>query len=158
MIASIFGTGPHLQWWQECDRTILVFAFGLALVRASGHRTFSKWSALDTVVSIVAGSSLSRAITGNAPLFGTIAATALLVILHGVLARACAGSRRISSLFEGAPVPLGRDGSVDDGARRHHSVSHSDLEEAMRGVDVGEVAQARLITLEPSGKITVLKK
>ncbi|MGH8291183.1 MAG: hypothetical protein ACREV7_19635 [Steroidobacteraceae bacterium] len=41
-------------------------------MRLAGRRTFARWSALDMIVSIIMGSSLSRALTGAAPLGGTI--------------------------------------------------------------------------------------
>ena len=65
----------------------MIFVFGLALVRLAGRRVFGKWAALDIVVSIIIGSNLSRALTGNAPLWGTLAGTALLMALHWLLAK-----------------------------------------------------------------------
>jgi uncharacterized membrane protein YcaP (DUF421 family) len=88
--AQIFGSGPPLSAAQECARAALVFAYGLLLVRVAGRRVFGKWSALDIIVSIVVGSNLSRALTGDAPLWGTLAATTLLMALHWVLAHASA--------------------------------------------------------------------
>jgi len=61
-IARVFGGGP-LSALQECVRTVLVFAYGLLLVRLAGRRIFGKWSALDIIVSIMVGSNLSRALT-----------------------------------------------------------------------------------------------
>lgn len=55
---------------------------GSPAVRIAGKRVFGKWAALDIIVSIMAGSNLSRALTGNAPLGGTLAATSLLMGLH----------------------------------------------------------------------------
>jgi uncharacterized membrane protein YcaP (DUF421 family) len=156
-MSTLFGQGPHLDWWQECDRAVVVFFFGLLMVRLSGRRTFSKWSALDTIVSIVVGSSLSRAVTGSAPLFPTIGASALLVFLHWTLAKLAAKSAKLSSILEGAPITLGRNGSADRATMLRHSVSRSDLEEALRQVSVGEESGTSRITLEPSGKITILK-
>ena len=66
--AAIFGVDAHLSWAQECARAVLVFAYGLLLVRVAGRRIFGKWSALDIIVSIVVGSNLSRALTGSAEL------------------------------------------------------------------------------------------
>jgi len=55
----------------------VIFAFGLALVRLAGRRVFVRWAALDIVVAVVVGSNLSRALTGTAPLGGTLAASTL---------------------------------------------------------------------------------
>ena len=157
MFIALFGHGPHLTWGQECARGVLIFFFGLLLVRLSGRRSFSRWSPLDTVVSIVVGSNLSRALTGAAELTGTMAATTLIVLLHGALAKSAARFGFISALLEGTPVTLGADGRHDPDKLKRHSVSHTDLQEAMRAAGIGDVANTTRITLEPSGKLTFLK-
>src|SRR5918912_2298286 len=108
---ELFGANPHLAWWQECIRGGVIFLYGLALVRIAGRRVFGKWAALDIIVSIVVGSNLSRALTGSAALWGTLAATTLLMALHWILAHAAARSSRLSSLLEGPAIELARDGT-----------------------------------------------
>lgn len=156
-IETLFGTAPHLTAWQECARAALIFAYGLLLMRISGRRTFGKWSALDIVVSIMLGSSLSRALTGNAPLLGTMGASAVLVLLHWVLAQAAARSTRLARFIEGTAIELSRGGQLDRRARLRHSVSVADLDEALRETGVEGVTETAWIILEPSGKITVHK-
>src|SRR3954452_1531741 len=154
---AVFGNGPNLAWYQECARAALIFVYGLALVRIAGRRIFGKWSALDIVVSIVIGSNLSRASTGSAQLWGTLAATTLLVALHWVLARLVASSPGLSHIIEGDPIELARHGKAMAKILEHHSVSKSDLDEALRQSGVDDIAATGIVTLEPSGKITVLK-
>jgi uncharacterized membrane protein YcaP (DUF421 family) len=156
-LLSVFGTMQHVTWWQECLRATVIFAYGLLLMRATGRRTFGRWSALDIVMSIILGSSLSRALTGSAPLGGTLAAMTLIMVLHWVLARAASSSPRFSALVEGMPVALARAGARDETTMQSYSVSQSDLEEALRGRGVQNLADTRLVMLEPSGKISVLK-
>jgi uncharacterized membrane protein YcaP (DUF421 family) len=156
-VDAIFGSGSDLAWYQECARAALIFAYGLALVRIAGRRIFGKWSALDIVVSIVIGSNLSRALTGGAQLWGTLAATTLLVALHWVLARLVVSSPGLSRIIEGRAVELAHRGTTRGSALGRHAVSRSDLDEALRQAGVEDIAAARVVTLEPSGKITVLK-
>jgi uncharacterized membrane protein YcaP (DUF421 family) len=153
----LFGHRDAHAWWQECDRAALVFLYGLALVRIAGRRMFGKWAALDIIVSVMVGSNLSRVITGNAALLGTLAATTAMMAMHWVLAHAAARSAWFSALVEGTPFELARDGRADEGAMRAEAISRRDLEEALRQSGVDDLAGARLVTLEPSGKITVLK-
>lgn len=155
---AIFGSGPDLAWYQECARAALTFIYGLVLVRIAGRRIFGKWSALDIVVSIIIGSNLSRALTGSAPLWGTLVATTLLVALHWVLARLVAFSRGFSRIVEGGPVELARHGAPAPSVRERYTISEADLHEALRQSGVDDIAAARVVTLEPSGKITVLKR
>src|SRR3954471_16791648 len=108
---AIFGSGSDLAWYQECARAAVIFVYGLALVRIAGRRVFGKWAALDIIVSIVVGSNLSRALTGGAALFGTLAATTLLMVLHWFLSHAAARSVRLSELLEGPAIGLAHDGA-----------------------------------------------
>ena len=158
MLDLAFGTTGHVTWLQECARAVIVFLYGLALVRIAGRRAFGKWAALDIVVSIVVGSNLSRALTGGADLWGTLAATALLMALHGVFARLAARSPRLSKLFEGRPIGLGDDGRVSARLLAEHAVSEADLGEALRAAGLEDAAAARRIVLEPSGRIAVLRR
>jgi uncharacterized membrane protein YcaP (DUF421 family) len=154
---DVLGTTNHLDWTQECARAVVIFVYGLIAVRLAGRRTFAKWSALDLIVSIVAGSNLSRALTGQAPFWGTLAATTLLMALHWVLARLAARSARMSRLLEGRSIPLGQSGRLEQRALARHAVSEADLNEALRVSGLASASDARLVTLEPSGKISVLR-
>jgi uncharacterized membrane protein YcaP (DUF421 family) len=154
---AVFGTTPHITWAQECARAVVIFAYGLAIVRLVGRRVFGKWAALDIIVSVVVGSNLSRALTGSAELWGTLAATTLLMALHWILSHLAARFPTLSRVFEGRPVHLGEDGRVDGRALRRHAVSEADLGEALRGSGLEDPSDARRVVLEPSGKISVLK-
>ena len=157
MLETLLGTTGHLTLAQECARGVLVFAYGLVVLRIAGRRVFGKWSALDFIVSIVIGSNLSRAITGNAPLWGTLAATSLLLALHWLLARAAAHSPRLSRLLEGHAIQLGRSGELDVAALKRHGVSGADIEQALRAAGLEAAAGTRLVVLEPSGLTSVLR-
>jgi uncharacterized membrane protein YcaP (DUF421 family) len=158
ILDTAFGTDSHLVWWQECNRAFVVFVYGLLMVRLAGRRVFGKWSALDIVVSIIVGSILGRALTGGAPLFGTLAAATLLIALHWVLAKLTAHSSRFADWIEGTPVRLVPNGAVLSDNLRREAISERDLHEALRENGLEDPAQAREARLEPSGKITVLKE
>ncbi|HTX04949.1 MAG TPA: YetF domain-containing protein [Steroidobacteraceae bacterium] len=155
-LLDVFGVTRHVQWWQELPRAFVIFVFGLTLVRISGRRTFARWSALDMIISIIMGSSLSRALTGAAPLGGTMLALTLLVFLHWLLARGVSRSRPLARIVEGSAAVLGHSGSISQTQMRRHNISATDLEEALRKEGVAQVGDTRQITLEPSGAITVL--
>lgn len=157
-LAELFGTQNNLSFAQECARAILVFFFGLALMRFSGRRIFAKWSALDVIVSVVVGSNLSRTLTGSAPLWGTLAASALFVALHWLLAHLVAGFPGMARLLEGAPTPIGEKGNIDEVALLRHGLSREDIAVALRQKGLTSVAQTRLLVIEPNGKLSVFPK
>jgi len=155
-LLDVFGATNHIEWWQELPRAFVVFVFGLILLRVSGRRVFARWSALDIIVSIIMGSCLSRALTGSAPLGGTLLAMILLAFLHWLLALTVARSARFARLVEGSAVVLGHSGAVLERELRQHNISATDIQEALRKQGVADVRETRQLTLEPSGNITVL--
>lgn len=157
ILDHLFGSAGSMTWQQELARAALIFVYSLVALRLTGRRTFGKWAPLDIVVSIMTGSNLSRALTGNAPLWGTLAATTLLLALHWLLAHAAARSRLMSRLLEGRPVELAREGRPTIAALHRHAVSEADLHEALRKAGLHATSQTRRIMLEPSGSIRVLK-
>src|SRR6202012_1988798 len=161
LFETVFGIQSHVTLPQECARAVLIFFYGLVLLRLSGRRTFGHWSAIDVVVSVVVGSALARAMTGSAPLPGTRAAAAGLVLLHVALSAVIARSEKLSRLVEGGAITLARNGTLDETVRKSHMISLSHLAEAPRqhGVDgLPGTDTVKAIELEPSGKISVIKR
>lgn len=155
---NAFGKLGHVTLLQECIRAATVFVWGLALVRIAGRRIFGKWAALDIVVAIIVGSNLSRAITGNAPFAGTLSATALMVLMHWLLAILSSRYRTLAFITEGLPVKLIVDGKLHDNARLRHGVTENDIAEALRQSGVKSIEEVREMSLEPSGKLNVTLK
>jgi uncharacterized membrane protein YcaP (DUF421 family) len=163
MLDNIFGANleKDLSLAQECARAGLCFFYGLLMLRLSGRRTFAQMSAIDLVISIIIGSNLSRAMTGSIPFWQTLASVAVLVGLHLLLAHAVARSPGLARWVEGSPVVLARDGAILEEARLSSKISLADLDESLRekGIDgLGEIAKTKKLVLEPSGKISVIKK
>jgi len=157
-LIGLFGLQNHLTLWQECARAVLIFFYGLLMLRLSGRRTFGDWSALDIIISIIIGSALARALTGSAPLPGTLAAAAVLTALHVTIGYLVAFSRTASRIVEGAPVELGANGSIDHRARRRSMISECDVHEALRAEGVEDAAATKRIVLEAGGAISIIKK
>ncbi len=157
IVQTAFGATGHVGFAQECARALLIFVYGWVAVRFLGRRIFGKWAALDIIVSIIIGSNLSRALTGSAPLFGTLGATGLMLVFHWVLAQAAARSSLMSRLLEGRPVRLVVDGKADRKSMRRWSISEADLQEALRRRSMQSEAEIREGVLEPSGVVSLLK-
>jgi uncharacterized membrane protein YcaP (DUF421 family) len=158
---AIFGGIKDLTLGQECARAVLIFFYGLVMLRLSGRRTFAHMSALDLIISIIVGSNLSRAMTGDVPFWGTLATVAVLVFLHLCTAYAVARSAALARFVEGDAVLLAQDGVIHEPARMRSKISLGDLEESLRehGVDgLAEIGKTRKLMLEPSGKISVIKR
>jgi uncharacterized membrane protein YcaP (DUF421 family) len=154
---ELFGSEHNITLAQECARAVLIFFYGLLMLRLSGRRTFGDWSAVDIVLSIIIGSALGRAMTGSAPLPGTLAAAAVLTGLHVLIGYCVASNRWLSRVVEGSPVELGANGRIDQRARRRSMISECDIHEALRAEGLDNVSEAKRIVLEPSGTISIIK-
>ncbi len=155
---NLLGTDTHdIQWWQMCLRAVLILLVGVALVRFSGKRAFSRSSALDIVVTIVLGSNLSRALTGNAPFFPVLIATTVLVVLYRILAQLSRSGGMFEFWIKGRQVALITGGQLEPQAMRSESLSKDDLYEALREQGIDDPAKVRLSMLERGGQISVLK-
>jgi uncharacterized membrane protein YcaP (DUF421 family) len=158
---TILGGMKDLTLGQECARAVVIFFYGLVMLRLSGRRTFAHMSAVDLIISIIVGSNLSRAMTGGVPFWATLASVAVLVALHLVVAYAVARSPVFAKWVEGDAVLLAKDGVIRDTARLRSKISLTDIEEALRekGLDgLAELHRTRKLMLEPSGKISVIKQ
>lgn len=150
--------GQDLAWWQMCVRAVLILLFGLVLVRIAGKRVFGKWGAIDILVSIVIGSNLSRAITGNAPFFPTLAATAALLVAHAALTMLAVRLPWLGPLLKGKPQRIVRDGEPDEREMVRHGVGRHDLEEALRGSGLTRCEDAQEAWIERNGDISVIER
>ena len=65
-----FGHGENLNVFQVCMRSLVVFLFALILIRLRGLRMFSMKTPFDSIVAIMMGAILSRAILGLRALTG----------------------------------------------------------------------------------------
>ena len=156
-VRTLLGLGASdLNAGQMALRAVLTFAVTVAIVRLGDKRLFGKGTAFDTVVAIMIGSVMSRAITEPGSPLTTWLAGAVLVGMHWLLALLAARCW-FGPLVKGNPVLLVKDGEVQrDGMRESH-VTRMDLEQALRedGREPDR-SQVRLAYLERDGSISVV--
>jgi len=143
----------HMAW-----RTVIVFAFAVFLARIGDRRILGHSAGFDIMVAIILGSVLSRGINGQAPFFPTLGVSALLVLLHHLLAKLAFRSHAFSRFVKGSARMLVRDGQRVPHELRRSSMTHDDLDEHLRlqGGVIGpdDIAEARL---ERNGSVSVVK-
>lgn len=145
-----------ITWTQMSLRAVIIFLYGLALVRVGPRRIFGKNTVFDILLAVILGSALSRAVTGNAPFLPTLAAATALVLLHALLGRFAQRATWFGRLVKGTEVELVRDGRIDDDALRRVNITLNDLHEALRLAGVSSPAEVRRAILERNGSISVL--
>jgi len=144
---------------QMCARAVVVFIAAIVIVRVGDKRFMGRHTALDVMLGIVFGSIVSRAITGNAPFFPTLAACLVLVLLHWILSAIAFRSHRFGLFVKGKVIQLVVDGEIDWRAMSRTQITERDLAEALRSRgkkdDLDQISAA---FLERSGKISILLK
>jgi uncharacterized membrane protein YcaP (DUF421 family) len=147
----------QMEFWQMALRAVIVYVVTLAIVRLGKKRFMGKATAFDVILGIMLGSIVSRAITGNAPLVGSLAATATLIALHSMLTAVACRWHGFGEMIKGRPRVIVRDGRKDDEAMRIAHLTDRDLEEDLRrhGItSIKDIAEARL---ERNGDISLVK-
>ncbi len=155
----LVGSGPHhILWWQMMVRTAVIFLYGLFLIRIASNRAFGRATAVDLMLAVLLGSTLSRALTGNAELLPTMAAAGLIVAVHRVLGQIAFRWPWFARLIKGRTLPLMHRGREDRGRMRRASVTRFDLLEAARAHGVNRIEDIEEAYLERSGDITVVPR
>ncbi|MDB4958331.1 MAG: hypothetical protein JWO36_5900 [Myxococcales bacterium] len=156
-LETIFGGGKDLDVFQMAARAFVLFFVTLMLVRIAGMRAFGRKSSFDTIIVIMLGAVLSRAVTGASPAIPTVVAGSVFVIVHRVLAMITARIRFAERIVKGERKPLYHHGSFEWKAMNRCGISRADLEEAVRSrtgrTTFDGVAE---IDFETSGDLTVI--
>lgn len=147
-----------ITWWQMSLRALLLFLWGLLLMRLGGRRAIGGSSAFDILLAVVLGSSISRAMTAGATFFPTIIAMTVLVALHAVLTRLSFRWGLVGVLVKGRDTQLVRAGAFDWDAMRRTGITERDLREAAHRRGLAGVEDIRDAYIERSGAITVIPK
>jgi uncharacterized membrane protein YcaP (DUF421 family) len=143
---------------QICLRAVIVFFVLIAYVRLGKKRFLGQASAFDAILLITIGSVASRAITGNAPFFGALAGTLVLILCHWIVSYFAKDSARLSGLIKGHDTIIVKDGSVDRKALSDAHMSLDDLKEDMRQHGVSDPKEVQEARLERSGQLSVIKR
>jgi uncharacterized membrane protein YcaP (DUF421 family) len=155
--AAVGQSSVDILWWQMSIRAIIIFLYAWGLIRLFGIRAFGKQTALDIVIAIVIGSNFSRALTGNAQIIPTLAATTVLVLLFWLLEHFAARWSILAWLVKGRSIRVMSEGIPDERVMRRNAVTDSDIEEAARSIGIAHMHDIDSAFLERSGKISALK-
>ena len=148
---------PDITMAEMALRAAVTFAVTLAIVRLGKKRLMSGDTAFDVIVGVIIGSTVSRGLTGNAPLASTLAAAAAIVAMHWLMSALTLRWGWFSSLAKGDPRLLVIGGQLDGDALRKAHMTQGDFQEALRSqglADIERVAEARL---ERSGKVSFIE-
>lgn len=142
---------------QMALRTIIIYAFTLAIVRLGSKRFLGRASAFDTIVGIMIGSVMSRAINGSAPFVPTLVAGVVFIAMHWLLAVLAFHLHWFGPFVKGNPVLLIKDGQIQEEGMRRGGITKHDLTEALRQHSKeSDPAKLKFAYLERNGSISII--
>jgi len=156
---QLIGEGKELNIFQMAIRAAMIFLIALVLIRLSGKRTFGMLSPFDTVISILLGAILSRAVIGASPFVATVFASVVIVILHRLFAWISLYNDVFGSLIKGNAKIIYEDGKIIRKNMQKFFITDKDLKEGIRlQGNVESLDEIKRVYIERDGKISVIKK
>src|SRR6266542_2765016 len=132
VINNLCGEGDQLNALQMSVRACVMFLIALLFIRLSGKRAFAKKSPFDNVIVIMLGAVLARGVVGASPFFSTVAAAAMMMIIHRILAWGSVKNKIVNKILKGEIIPLYKDGKILWNNMAKTTISKSDLMQSLR--------------------------
>jgi uncharacterized membrane protein YcaP (DUF421 family) len=140
-------------------RALIIFVATLIFLRIAGRRSFGQKTAFDLCVTVLLGAVLSRAIVGASPMMPALAAGAVLVLAHRLLAILAIRWEVLDRLINGSERKLIENGRKDQNQMRAALVSERDIDEALRKKSGDASVESVLYAiLERNGEITIIPR
>lgn len=138
-------------------RTLVVYLFILAGFRLTGKREVGQLAPFDFALILLIANAVQNAMVGpDSSLVGGLAAATVLLGANALLGRLAVNHRGLERLLRGQARILVNRGQLDERALRAESISHADLQQALRENGCATLADCRLAVLEVDGTISVI--
>ncbi|MBL4969567.1 DUF421 domain-containing protein [Bacillus halotolerans] len=140
-------------------RTVVLYFVILIIFRFMGKREIGELSILDLVVFIMMAEIAVLAIENvEDHLFHTILPMLVLMMIQVTFAYISLKNRNVRQLLDGKPTIIIKYGKIDENAMKSQRYNFDDLMVQLRENNIDRVADVSFAILEPSGKLTVVKK
>jgi uncharacterized membrane protein YcaP (DUF421 family) len=140
-------------------RTFFLYILILVVFRYMGKREIGELSVFDLVVNIMIAEMAAMAIDQtNTELILSIVPIAILMFIQITMARLSIKSKKFRDLVDGSPTVIINHGKIDENAMRRQRYNFDDLLQQLREKDVSNIADVEFAILEPSGKLSIMKK
>lgn len=160
VIMTLFGdVDTDLNALQMALRAVITFVVTVAVIRLGNKRLFGKGTAYDTVVAIMIGSVMSRAITasGSGTMLATWAAGLALIGMHWLLSTLSYHVSWFGPVVKGYEVELVRDGQVIEAGMQETGMTRRDLARAMRSNGNNpDIETIRMAHMERDGSVSIV--
>jgi uncharacterized membrane protein YcaP (DUF421 family) len=136
-------------------RTVLVYGGLAILLRLAGKRDLAQLNTFDLVVMLLLSNVVQNAIIGaDNSLTGGLLGAVVLVAVNAAWVRVVNRRPRLTSIFEGTPTDLVRDGRLVANMHRL-GMRRADVAAALRHQGASSIDEVERASLEPGGSIVV---
>ena len=140
-------------------RTILLYGLILLIFRLMGKREIGELSLLDLVVFLmIAEMAVISIEQPEEPLGYTVVPMVFLMFIQLGSALLSLKSQKFREIVDGTPTIIIEEGKIDEKAMKKLRYNFQDLMIQLRDKDVFFIEEVQYAILEPSGKLSVLKK
>jgi uncharacterized membrane protein YcaP (DUF421 family) len=157
-IDEYLGHGKDLTVSQMCMRAGIVFIVALIFIRL-GRRAFGMGSAFDTVIGILLGAILSRAVVGASPFIPTMSAALLIVCMHKLFAWLSTRFHWFGKIVKGEARLIYKDGRMIKENMNKFFITENDFKETVRhNCNTNETRHIKEAYIERDGRISIIKE
>ena len=146
-------------WPEKIIRSMAVYLFVFIALRLAGKRELGHASTADLIVVLLISNTVQNAIIGDeTSLIGGLVGAAILLTLNKGIVHWGYHSHRFTTLVEGIPCELIRDGEVLEPMLSREKVTIQELAAACREQGVADFSDVRRAVLETNGTISVVPR
>ena len=140
-------------------RATAVFAFLFLLTRGLRRRTLGDLAPFELLLLVVVGDIVQQGITQeDMSITGAILSVSTFAFWASVLVWLTWKSSRARKIIDGVPLVLVQDGKPIEANLAVEQMPIEEVEEAARQAGVEHLADVRLAVIEPSGRISIIKR
>ena len=137
-------------------RTVILYFLLMAAMRLMGKRQLGELQPSELVVTLLLSDLAAVPMQENGlPLLNGVLPILVLVSLELLISGAMLKIPAVAKLISGSPLPVIRDGKVNEGAMRRLRITVDDLLESLRQQDVYDIRQVQYAIAETNGHISV---
>lgn len=140
-------------------RTFFIYLIIIMVYRFMGKREIGQLSIVDFVVSImIAELAVISIESPEKPMIQSLIGIGILLIAQIVFAYVSLKSERLREIIDGKPSVIIDRGKIDEGEMKKQRYNFADLLIQLRENGVSKVSDVEFAILEPTGRLSVIKK
>jgi uncharacterized membrane protein YcaP (DUF421 family) len=148
-----------VTWWELVLRSVVVYIFLLALLRATGKRQVGQLAPFDLVLLLVLSNAVQNSMNaGDNSLIGGLISAATLVGLNAVIGYLTFKSKKLEMIIEGRPQLLIHNGKLFEDVMDKARLTRHELHSALRQAGCETVSEVHSAILENNGAISVVPR